>query len=270
MNFIGKILGAFFGFMLMGPVGAVIGVFIGHFFDKGLNIDWLTLNAGGNKKTQTAFFNSAFSVMGHVAKADGRISEKEIALARQVMQRMGLQSGRKHEAMRQFNLGKETSFVLVQALDQLRKICQSQHLLRIFLELQVQTAYADGTPTARVKNLLQHISRQLGLGEIDFSHVEAMLYGHWQQHSQRQQHHYQQSRPQPSRSSLQDAYDILGIPSSATDAEVKKGYRRKMNQNHPDKLMARGLPKEMIELATEKTQQIKEAYEQLKQFRKMR
>ena len=269
MNWFGKILGTFFGFLLLGPVGAVLGFFAGHFFDKGLTVDWLKINAGGNKTVQNAFFITTFSVMGHVAKADGRVSERQIQLARMAMQRMGLQGERKLIAMQHFNQGKQTQFQIDPALDTLRQLCPTQHLLRMFLELQVQTAYADGPPSARIKNLLQHISVKLGLGGINFAHIEAMLYGHWQQQSSYQRH-YQQAPQQKPRSNLSEAYDILGTKPQASDAEVKKAYRRKMNENHPDKLTSKGLPKEMIELATEKTQQIKAAYEQIKQHRGMR
>jgi DnaJ like chaperone protein len=272
MNWIGKLLGGIFGFLLFRVPGAIFGVMIGHMFDKSRSINWLNL-AGGNPQTQQHFFNATFSAMGHVAKADGRISEREIQLARSVMQRMGLQGERKLEAMRQFNLGKDEHFHLDTVLDQLHQVCQHHHLLKMFLELQVQTAYVDGTPTTRIKNLLQHISQRLGLGAIDFAQIENMFYGRWQQqssssHSQYQhQHQHRQAYQQP-RSNIADAYTLLGTKSSASDAEVKLAYRRKMNENHPDKLMSKGLPKEMIELATEKTQKIKAAYEQIKAARK--
>ena len=64
-----------------------------------------------------------------------------------------------------------------------------------------------------------------------------------------------------SSSALEDAYEIIGVNSSATDPEVKKAYRRLMSQNHPDKLIAKGLPEEMIEIATNKTQEIQKAYD---------
>lgn len=267
MNFIGRILGAFFGFLLLGPVGAVIGFIAGLFFDRGLKADWRGMNFGQNQNGQQQFFNSTFAIMGHVAKADGRVSERQIQLARMVMQRMGLHGERKLVAMKQFNVGKESAFQLDHSLDELRRHCHSQHLLRMFIELQVQTAYADGTPNARVKNLLQHISLHLGLGNIDFAHIEAMLYGHWRQQSNYQRHY--QAPPKQPRTSLSEAYRILEVGNNATDAEVKKAYRRQMNKNHPDKLMSKGLPKEMIELATEKTQQIKDAYEQIKKHRNL-
>ncbi|MGB5715657.1 MAG: DnaJ domain-containing protein, partial [Gammaproteobacteria bacterium] len=69
------------------------------------------------------------------------------------------------------------------------------------------------------------------------------------------------------KQSISKAYDILGISRSASDAEVKKAYRRLMSQHHPDKLIAKGLPEEMIKFATEKTQEIKAAYEQVKDSR---
>ena len=77
MNWIGKILGAIFGYLLLGPVGAFVGFLIGHYFDKGLARDW------GNQfksrgATQQVFFDSVFSVMGCIAKADGRVSEREL------------------------------------------------------------------------------------------------------------------------------------------------------------------------------------------------
>ena len=57
------------------------------------------------------------------------------------------------------------------------------------------------------------------------------------------------------------------MSKNASDADVKKAYRRLMNQHHPDKLVSKGLPEEMMKLANEKTQQIKEAYERIKKSR---
>ena len=66
---------------------------------------------------------------------------------------------------------------------------------------------------------------------------------------------------------MADAYKLLGIASSATDEEVKKAYRRQMNQHHPDKLVSKGLPQEMMDIANQRTQDIKSAYELIKQSR---
>jgi len=63
---------------------------------------------------------------------------------------------------------------------------------------------------------------------------------------------------------------MLGVDSTISDSEVKKTYRKLMSQHHPDKLVARGLPEEMIKIATEKTQEIKAAFEQIKKERGMK
>ena len=263
---IGKILGTFFGFLLLGPAGALLGLAAGHWFDRGLsNASWANLNAGGNPKAQQYFFKNTFAVMGHVAKANGRVSEKQIQLARTAMQRMGLKGARMLDAMREFKRGTASDFDLQASLSELRQHCRYRHLLSIFIELQVQTAYADGKAGTKLKQLLNSISQNLGLGLIDFTHIEAMMYGNWYSYrdSDSQQHSHQQSFRQ-SRGNIGDAYALLGIDRNASTAEIKRAYRKKMSENHPDKLIAKGLPKEMIDVATEKTQKIQAAYDQIK------
>ena len=60
---------------------------------------------------------------------------------------------------------------------------------------------------------------------------------------------------------LKDAYAILNISPSANDSEVKRAYRKLISQHHPDKLISKGLPEEMMKIATQKTQEIRAAYE---------
>jgi len=71
-----------------------------------------------------------------------------------------------------------------------------------------------------------------------------------------------------SKPSLSNAYTVLGVDKNTSDANLKKAYRRLISQHHPDKLVAKGLPEEMIKLANEKTHEIKSAYELIKQTRK--
>ena len=69
------------------------------------------------------------------------------------------------------------------------------------------------------------------------------------------------------RMTLEDAYAILEVSPQASDREVKKAYRLLMSRHHPDKLVAKGLPEEMMKIATEKTQEIRAAYEIVKNSR---
>jgi DnaJ like chaperone protein len=74
----------------------------------------------------------------------------------------------------------------------------------------------------------------------------------------------------PTVDKLAQAYEVLGVTRDASDAEVTKAYRRLMNQNHPDKLVARGLPESMMKVAEEKTRQVLAAYEVVREARAMR
>lgn len=77
MSWLGKILGGTFGFFMGGPLGAVLGAALGHQFDKGMQgVERLGggFNPGDQQRVQTAFFTATFSVMGHIAKADGHVS----------------------------------------------------------------------------------------------------------------------------------------------------------------------------------------------------
>ena len=108
----GKIVGGGFGFLMGGPLGAVIGASFGHQFDKGLNQDFDGSGYQGQERTQLAFFSAAFSVMGHVAKADGRVTQDEIDTARTMMKQMSLDEQQRKIAIELFNQGKQNDFDL--------------------------------------------------------------------------------------------------------------------------------------------------------------
>lgn len=272
MSWWGKIIGGTFGFMLGGPLGALLGGALGHQFDKGLRgmreAGGPGFRPGDQERIQTAFFTATFSVMGHLAKVDGRVSKQEIELASTVMSQMSLNAEQRKLAIRLFNQGKAPDFPLDDVLQQFRQECHRRWtLLQMFLEIQIHAAYADGVMHATERDLLLHICERLGFSKMQFERLDAMVRAQRFFHEQAAG---EGARPAPRRDVLREAYDLLGISKDATDAEVKKAYRRLMNQHHPDKLTARGMPEEMIKLATEKTQEIKAAYDAVKDARGMR
>ena len=137
-------------------------------------------------------------------------------------------------------------------------------LLKLFVEIQMQTALAERHLTPDKQKVLQKICQYLGFAPLNFSFFEHLFNFEqaFRQQSSQQQGHYQSSHYRH-QLNLQDAYAILGISTSATPAEIKKAYRKQMSQHHPDKLLAKGLPEEMIKIATEKTQNIKAAYDRI-------
>jgi DnaJ like chaperone protein len=86
----------------------------------------------------------------------------------------------------------------------------------------------------------------------------------------RMQRASQRPEARPAVDRVAQAYEVLGVSRDASDGEVKKAYRRLMNQNHPDKLVAKGLPESMMKVAEEKTRQIRAAYELLRDARGMK
>jgi DnaJ like chaperone protein len=274
MSWLGKLLGGAFGFMLGGPLGAILGASVGHQFDMGMISLQIpeTLRPGDQHRVQMAFFTATFSVMGHIAKADGRVSPEEISLANRIMDQMSISGEMRTTAVNLFQQGKSTGFPLDDVLAQFYQECHRRtDLIRMFLEIQIQEALADGSLDSKEERLLLHICSQLRVSRFDYERMKMRVQAQQRFNNRDYQNQYQGQRRQPYRheqSSLQDAYEVLGLSSSATDDEVKKAYRRLMSQNHPDKLVAKGLPEEMMKLAKEKTQKITKAYETIQQARK--
>lgn len=283
MTFWGKLIGFIFGWFVMGPLGAVAGVFIGAVFDQGLNAHLNQTPRNHSDSVQRAFFTATFFVMGYLAKADGRVSEDEIRVASLIMTRLELSEDLRKEAIHLFNKGKDSNVDLNRYLDTLWRECHRYHdLLRFFIEIQLEAALADGKLQAEEEQILLLICERLHVSPREFSELmsrqwASQSFHQWyedfnqQYQSQSHQRHEQDNRrghqeqrrhyqPEQRQSSLKDAYGVLGIPMDASQADIKKAYRRLMNQHHPDKLVSRGLPEEMLKLAKEKTQQISAAY----------
>lgn len=278
MHFNGKIVGVILGYLVGGPLGLLIGLIVGQFYDAGAFRQWAGSNVfsgfsdrkpGEYSGVQAAFFEATFACMGFIAKSDGRISEREIKAAERVMQQMELKAEARARAIDAFNRGKASGFDIDGTLAQLKRTCwHHPSLLKFFLETQIQMAYADGrhlSPQARAA--LQRICQHLGLSTLNFDQFEQRYRA--EQSYQRQRQYQSGPGQHRARSSISEAYTILGVAERADDATVKKAYRKLMSENHPDRLIAKGVPAEMIKMATQKTVRIKQAYEDIKAHRGM-
>ena len=130
------------------------------------------------------------------------------------------------------------------------------------MQIQLEAALQGNGLNPASRAVLTRICGVLGVSALEFASLEAML----RMHGYRQQ---SSSPGGPARgsSSLSDAYEVLGVTAQASDADVTLAYRRLMSQNHPDKLVAQGLPESMVTAAHERTQRILEAYETVKNHR---
>ena len=253
----GKLLGGTLGFMVGGPIGAMLGAALGHNFDarSGAKEKRRGYFPGDQERTQVAFFAATFAVMGHMAKADGHVSKSEIDLARRLMDHMQLTSQQKKIAITLFNQGKSEHFQLSQVLEQFKRECHRRTtVIRMFLEIQVQAALADGKLDPGESSILQQVAAALGFTADELEQIINMVKGGSASQSGQQL-------------SLEDAYKILGVSKEMTTADIRKSYRRLLSQHHPDKLVSKGLPEEMIKLANERTHEIHTAWKVIKQSR---
>lgn len=258
MNWTGKLVGVIVG-SLAGPVGAAVGLFLGHQFDRGVRGARDASFEGVGQR----FFEATFGVMGHVAKADGRVSEAEIRAARDIMNRMRLNPAQVQQAIHLYTAGKSPDWPLQGELARLREALGARRTLRrAFIEIQMEAALANGHLGAATRDLLWQISAALDLSRVELAQVEALL---------RFGRTFGGERgAQPPQRSAADAYRVLGLEPGASDADVKLAYRRLMNQHHPDKLRSRGMPESMIPVAEAKTREIRAAWDTLRAARGMR
>jgi len=262
MSWWGKLIGGYVGFALGGPIGALLGVALGHNFDKDASTQRSAPFIGRQNRSQAAFFTATFSVMGHICKADGRVTPDEISAARMVMSQMSLSPEQKDAAIALFNEGKKDGFPLEDILAQLKsELGLSKNIKRVFVEIQCSAAYADGILHPAEKKLLEKICRLIGFSEYELNSILAAISA---------EAHYQKSGRggQSGKMQLADAYAILNVNHDTSDSEVKRAYRKLISQHHPDKLISKGLPEEMMKIATQKTQEIRAAYECVMEERK--
>ena len=256
------IIGGLIGLMSGGLFGLVFGAGIAVVLSSALK------KALGNAlNPQDAFFRATFTVMGKLAKADGRVSEEEIQYAREVMNRMGLSDERRRVAMELFSQGKESDFDISEVLRPLSALIRYRIPLKMmFVEIQLQAAMADGKVSEAETIIIREVCRLLQMSQAEMAALMARMQSQfsYQQHSYQSHHGGYVSEQEL----LKESYGVLGVAESVSDAELKKAYRRLMNQHHPDKLVAKGLPEDMMQLAKEKTQEIQAAYDRIREARK--
>jgi len=271
MHIWGKVFGFLFGFMLSKNLfGALLGVWVGHMFDKGRRIDFdgFSPNKEDDVTRQAVFFYTTFSVMGHIAKANGQVSQHEIAFATAYMDKMGLTGGMRQQAQDAFREGKVSGFPIEERIRKFKSSCGRRHdLLLMFLEIQIQVAFSDGELDSAERAVLHKIAKQLGFSARELDKLLEMIIAGAAFHQggsyQGQQANQKNAGPQQ----LANAYKVLGVSGDSEIKDVKKAYRKLMSQHHPDKLIAKGLPPEMMEAAKQKTQDIQSAYDVISKSR---
>jgi DnaJ like chaperone protein len=252
----GKLIGGIIGLLRGGIAGAILGIFIGHMVDRFL------AGLGGVSRVRDAFFGAMFATLGHVSKADGRVSRAEIAAAEELMRRLQLDPEERQRAIQFFQQGKQPDFDLDATLREFARRSMLRHELRImFVELLLEVALADGLLNPSEEQVLQRACMLL--------HIPANVYAAMRRArdggAQSGSGSYQQVPRQVH--SIQQDYASLGLKPDASAQDIKRAYRKLVSQYHPDKLVSQGLPEEMMEMSRRRVREINAAYDRIKASR---
>lgn len=248
MSWLGKIVGGAIGFALAGPLGAVAGATFGHAFDKE---EERYLEGGGaylsdGENEQLIFFVAAFSMLAKLAGADGRISEEEIRSIEEFMDRdLRLDREGRDAAIRIFQSAKDSPQTFQAFASQFyQQFHDKPQLLEMMIDILLRVSVADGALSREEEELILSAVNIFRFSDSAFHKIKSK---------------YVDDRDK--------WYAVLGCERNDSVEVIKKQYRKLVHEYHPDKIAAKGLPDEFIQLASEKFREIQEAYDIIKKER---
>ncbi len=253
-----KLIGVVAGFYFLGFFGALLGFFAGSFIDRIRAYGSGGLNPLSNALRQAVFLETVFISMGKLAKADGVVSQDEIDHVEQFMQKLGMTSEHRQQAIAWFKRGAAPDFDIGPTCKRFMSICgHTKNLSQVLLAYLIVMAFADGKLHPAEEVLLTEIAAHLGYDQAAFRQMLDMVLN---------QTHFAGGQANAAEA-LDDAYKALGVSKESSDAEVKRAYRKLISQYHPDKLIGQGVPEDMVAMATEQAKEIQLAYDLIKKSR---
>ncbi len=244
MSIWGKVIGGVAGFAIGGPLGAMLGAYAGHKVDQAR-----TAQAGGGgdpQSRQVAFTVAVIVLSAKMAKADGEVTREEVDTFKRIFH---IPPGEMAKVGKMFDEARQDSGGFEPYAEQIAFLfAREPAVLEELLGGLFHIAMADGVMKPAELQYLRHISQIFGFDDQRFQRIHASFDG-------------------PEKFS---PYDVLGLKPSASDKDVKSTYRNLVRENHPDKLIAQGLPQEFIDLANEKMAAINAAYDTIEKQRKMK
>ncbi len=253
-----KLIGVIAGFYFFGFFGVFLGLFIGSFFDRMRAYGSGGINPLQNALRQAVFLETVFISMGKLAKADGHVSEDEIAHVEQFMQKLNMTAEHRQQAIKLFKQGADPAFDIAPTYQRFLAVCgHTKNLKEVLLVYLIVMALADGHFHPAEEALLTGIAAHLGYDQATFKRMLDMVLN---------QSHFGAGQANAA-AALDDAYKALGVTKDSSDAEIKRAYRKLMSQYHPDKLMGQGVPEDMIAMATEQAKEIQLAHDLIKKNR---
>lgn len=250
MNWWGKLIGTGIG-MFGGPIGALAGAALGHLYDED---DPATQD---ERKARVLYLAYFFSCAAKVAKADGRISAEEIAVTESLMQRMGLDEKTVEFAKNVFRKAKGSRRSIDEDFKEVGKmIGYEPTVAQSFLGGLFEIVRSNGEKLneMQVRFLLRGEERL----KLQPGTLRSWIRGGYAP---------PQHDPSVDTLSLEEAYDALGLARDCSEVELKKAYRAKAADFHPDKLRSKNLPEEFVAFANNQLAKINQAHQVIRKAR---
>jgi DnaJ like chaperone protein len=238
MSIWGKVSGAAAGFVFGGgPIGALAGAFAGHvLFDRGQRED---------EEPGVVFTIAIIALSAKMAKADGTVTPDEIEAFGRIFR---VPPSEEANVRRIFNLARQDTAGYEIYAGQIVRIFRGRpSVLEDVLDGLFEIAMADRVLHPAELIFLERVADIFGFTPSEFQRIRA-------------------SHLVPDEA---DPYLVLGVDYRASEEEIKHTYRLLVRENHPDSLMARGVPEEFIRLANEKLAAINTAYAKIMKERRI-
>lgn len=267
MAYWGKLAGALAGLATGRLWLAIIGAILGHQFDRGFADKFTRFGPGVSgerlERLSKAYLEGLFHSIGHLAKADGRVTENEIRATRALMHRLGLGPVEARQAMAWFEAGKKPDYPLRSKAREMRAgAARNPQARALFVRLLMEIALADTSIHHRERLVLWTVCTEFDISRVELAQLEAML---------RAQRGFRRSAAGDVDSRrLSAAYQTLGVADSSSNDDIKAAYRRLMNKNHPDKISPANPDSAVLVEAQRRTREVRVAYEMLKARRSIR
>ncbi len=247
MGLSGKVFGAGLGWLVGGPIGAVIGGILGHYVKDAPMTDGAQIGGENpevrRQREEFYFVANLVGILALMVKVDGKVTEGEVqAVRRFFSERLGYR-GESLDIVKN---------LLKQSLDadlNVEALCldfrnRSDYSVRILLmECLHDVAHADGHLHPEEERFMERVATLLGVEARDWRRGEGG------------------ASASSATASTRDDYEILGIPHGSGQALVKSAYRELVKKYHPDRVAHLG--DEFKELAHQKFLEIQQAYDRL-------
>ena len=262
MGLKGILIGGSIGSLFGGPLGALLGAVFGSQIEKTIARGRAANARGGScsgyagmpsHKRSMIFCASAAAMLAKMAKADGRVSRDEINRVEQAFVRLGFSPAARSYAIEAFRRAKDDSHTIFEYAEEFALAVGSLEVREFFYEILWDIAAADGAIRTAEFEVLQRIPRALGIRSEWYGYYYSRYAG--------------DSSRRGSADSLQEAYALLGARAEDDVETLRSRYRELAKRHHPDSLLAQGLPKEMIDKATERMSRINEAWAAIRSAR---